>query len=180
MGHHYRPHRACSRICNLLFPELLISSRSLVEIEHKFLVSGPYKHLAISSSHIVQGYLCDDPRRTVRIRIRDDKAFITIKGPSSSDGLSRYEWEKTIDMKEAHELLDLCLPGTIDKHRYIVPWEGHKWEVDEFHGHLEGLILAELEVATADTEFKKPPFLDREVTGDPQYYNSQLRKTRKG
>lgn len=147
-----------------------------MEIEHKFLVSGPYKHLAIASHHIVQGYLCDDPKRTVRIRLRDDEAFITIKGVSSDDGLSRYEWEKPLSIEDAKELLNLCLPGTIDKHRYIVPWKGHEWEVDELHGHLEGLTLAELEVPTADTEFEIPPFLGSEVTGDPQYYNSQLRK----
>ena len=147
-----------------------------MEIEHKFLVSGPYKHLATDISHIVQGYLSDDPERTVRIRIRDDEAFITIKGPSSSDGLSRLEWEQPIPLDQAHQLLTLCLPGTIDKHRHIVPYEGHRWEVDEFHGHLEGLTLAELEVPSADTEFVAPPFLGPEVTGDPRYYNSQLRK----
>jgi len=147
-----------------------------VEIEHKFLVSGPYKHLATDISHIVQGYLSDDPERTVRIRIRDDEAFITIKGPSSSDGLSRLEWEQPIPLDQARQLLTLCLPGTIDKHRHIVPYEGHRWEVDEFHGHLEGLTLAELEVPSADTEFVAPPFLGPEVTGDPRYYNSQLRK----
>jgi CYTH domain-containing protein len=147
-----------------------------VEIEHKFLVSGPYKHLATDISHIVQGYLSDDPERTVRIRIRDDEAFITIKGPSSSDGLSRLEWEQPIPLNQARQLLALCLPGTIDKHRHIVPYEGHRWEVDEFHGHLEGLTLAELEVPSADTEFAIPPFLGPEVTGDPRYYNSQLRK----
>ena len=147
-----------------------------MEIEHKFLVSGPYKHLATDISHIVQGYLSDDPERTVRIRIRDDEAFITIKGPSSSDGLSRLEWEQPIPLDQAHQLLALCLPGTIDKHRHIVPYEGHRWEVDEFHGHLEGLTLAELEVPSADTEFVAPPFLGPEVTGDPRYYNSQLRK----
>jgi CYTH domain-containing protein len=147
-----------------------------VEIEHKFLVSGPYKHLATDISHIVQGYLSDDPERTVRIRIRDDEAFITIKGPSSSDGLSRLEWEQAIPLDQARQLLALCLPGTIDKHRHIVPYEGHRWEVDEFHGHLEGLTLAELEVPSADTEFAIPPFLGPEVTGDPRYYNSQLRK----
>ena len=147
-----------------------------MEIEHKFLVSGPYKHLATDISHIVQGYLSDDPERTVRIRIRDDEAFITIKGPSSSDGLSRYEWEQPIPLDQARQLLTLCLPGTIDKHRHIVPYEGHRWEVDEFHGHLEGLTLAELEVPSADTEFVAPPFLGPEVTGDPRYYNSQLRK----
>ena len=147
-----------------------------MEIEHKFLVSGPYKHLATDISHIVQGYLSDDPERTVRIRIRDDQAFITIKGPSSSDGLSRLEWEQPIPLDQARQLLTLCLPGTIDKHRHIVPYEGHRWEVDEFHGHLEGLTLAELEVPSADTEFAAPPFLGPEVTGDPRYYNSQLRK----
>ena len=147
-----------------------------MEIEHKFLVSGPYKHLATDISHIVQGYLSDDPERTVRIRIRDDEAFITIKGPSSSDGLSRLEWEQPIPLDQARQLLTLCLPGTIDKHRHIVPYEGHRWEVDEFHGHLEGLTLAELEVPSADTEFAIPPFLGPEVTGDPRYYNSQLRK----
>ena len=147
-----------------------------MEIEHKFLVSGPYKHLATDISHIVQGYLSDDPERTVRIRIRDDEAFITIKGPSSSDGLSRLEWEQPIPLDQARQLLTLCLPGTIDKHRHIVPYEGHRWEVDEFHGHLEGLTLAELEVPSADTEFAVPPFLGPEVTGDPRYYNSQLRK----
>lgn len=147
-----------------------------MEIEHKFLVSGPYKHLATDISHIVQGYLSDDPERTVRIRIRDDEAFITIKGPSSSDGLSRLEWEQPIPLDQARQLLALCLPGTIDKHRHIVPYEGHRWEVDEFHGHLEGLTLAELEVPSADTEFAIPPFLGPEVTGNPRYYNSQLRK----
>ena len=124
----------------------------------------------------MQGYLSDDPERTVRIRIRDDEAFITIKGPSSSDGLSRLEWEQPIPLDQARQLLTLCLPGTIDKHRHIVPYEGHRWEVDEFHGHLEGLTLAELEVPSADTEFAVPPFLGPEVTGDPRYYNSQLRK----
>ncbi|MBR3374037.1 MAG: CYTH domain-containing protein [Bacteroidaceae bacterium] len=147
-----------------------------MEIEHKFLVSGPYKHLATDISHIVQGYLSDDPERTVRIRIRDDEAFITIKGPSSSDGLSRLEWEQPIPLDQARQLLALCLPGTIDKYRHIVPYEGHRWEVDEFHGHLEGLTLAELEVPSADTEFVAPPFLGPEVTGNPRYYNSQLRK----
>ena len=147
-----------------------------MEIEHKFLVSGPYKHLATDISHIVQGYLSDDPERTVRIRIRDDQATLTIKGGSSSDGLSRYEWEQPIPLNQARQLLALCLPGTIDKHRYIVPYEGRRWEVDEFHGHLEGLTLAELEVPSADTKFTTPPFLGPEVTGNPRYYNSQLRK----
>ena len=147
-----------------------------MEIEHKFLVSGPYKHLATDISHIVQGYLSDDPERTVRIRIRDNQATLTIKGGSSSDGLSRLEWEQPIPLDQARQLLALCLPGTIDKHRHIVPYEGHRWEVDEFHGHLEGLTLAELEVPSTHTKFAIPPFLGPEVTGNPRYYNSQLRK----
>ena len=147
-----------------------------MEIEHKFLVSGPYKHLATDIRHLVQGYLSEDPERTVRIRIRDNQATLTIKGGSSSDGLSRLEWEQPIPLDQARQLLALCLPGTIDKHRHIVPYEGHRWEVDEFHGHLEGLTLAELEVPSTDTKFAIPPFLGPEVTVNPRYYNSQLRK----
>ena len=148
-----------------------------MEIEHKFLVRGPFKHLSRTCTHIVQGYLSDDPSRTVRIRIRNNEATLTIKGGSSVDGLSRYEWEKKIDIDEARQLMDLCLPDTIDKHRYIVEWAGHNWEIDEFHGPLEGLVMAELEVPTPDTTFELPPFIGKEVTGDPRYYNSQLRKT---
>ena len=147
-----------------------------MEIEHKYLVSGPYKHLAVDKVHIVQGYLSDDPVRTVRIRIRDGKAWLTVKGGSSSDGLSRYEWETAVADSDAENLLALCLPGVIDKHRYLVPWHGHTWEVDEFHGHLEGLVLAELEVPSVETTFPVPPFVGQEVTGDIRYYNSQLRK----
>ena len=148
-----------------------------MEIEHKYLVSGEFKHLASEVTHIVQGYISDEPERTVRIRVRNDQAFITIKGKSSASGLSRYEWEKEIPLTEAQELLALCLPGTIDKHRYLINYEGHTWEVDEFHGVLEGLVLAELEVETEDTQFSLPPFIGREVTGDKRYYNSQLRKS---
>lgn len=147
-----------------------------MEIEHKYLVSGPYKHLATEVHHIIQGYLSDSPERTVRIRLRDDRAFITIKGKSSASGLSRYEWEKEIPADEARQLLALCLPGTIDKHRYLVPYAGRTWEVDEFHGHLEGLTLAELEVETEAATFALPDFIGQEVTGAPRYYNSQLRR----
>lgn len=111
----------------------------------------------------------------MRIRIRGDKGFITIKGASSRDGLSRYEWEKEISLNEAKELMGLCLPGVIDKDRWIVPWEGRRWEVDEFHGRLEGLVMAELEVDDPKETFSRPPFVGMEVTGDPRYYNSQLR-----
>lgn len=148
-----------------------------MEIEHKYLVSGPYKEMATEVHHIIQGYLSDDPKRTVRIRLRDDEAFLTIKGASSASGLSRYEWERPIPADEARQLLTLCLPGTIDKHRHIIIYKGHRWEVDEFHGYLEGLVLAELEVESETTTFPLPPFVGQEVTGDPRYYNSQLRKT---
>ena len=147
-----------------------------MEIEHKFLVKGDYKSQACECHHIVQGYLSDDPCRTVRVRTWDEKGFLTIKGKSSASGLSRYEWEKEIPVAEAEDLLKLCLPGVIDKHRHIVNWHGAKWEVDEFHGFLAGLTLAEIEVESEDCTFDIPPFIGKEVTGDKSYYNSQLRK----
>lgn len=147
-----------------------------IETEHKYLVDGPFKHLSEGRTHVVQGYLNDDPQRTVRVRIRDDKGFLTIKGSSSKDGLSRYEWEKEIPVADAKSLIQLCLPGVIDKDRWIVRWEGHRWEVDAFHGALEGFSLAELEVDDPNEQFPLPPFVGKEVTGDPQYYNSALRK----
>lgn len=147
-----------------------------IETEHKYLVAGSFKHLSEGHTHVVQGYLNDDPQRTVRVRIRDDKGFLTIKGPSSKDGLSRYEWEKEIPVADAKSLIQLCLPGVIDKDRWIVRWEGHRWEVDEFHGALEGFSMAELEVNDPNEQFPLPPFVGKEVTGDPQYYNSALRK----
>ena len=146
-----------------------------MEIEHKYLVEGDFKSMATECHHIVQGYISDDPSRTVRVRVCDDKAFLTIKGRSSASGLSRYEWEREISLDDASELLKLCLPGTIDKHRHIVVYYGNRWEVDEFHGRLEGLVLAELEVESEDSTFDLPPFVGREVTGDKRYYNSQLR-----
>lgn len=147
-----------------------------IETEHKYLVAGSYKHLSEGHTHIVQGYLNDDPNRTVRIRIRAEKAYITIKGASSEDGLSRYEWEKEIPIDDAKKLLQLCLPGVIDKDRWIVWWEGHRWEVDEFHGDLDGFQMAELEVGNPEEQFSLPPFVGKEVTGDARYYNSSLRR----
>ena len=102
--------------------------------------------------------------------------YLTVKGESSENGLSRYEWEKEIAYADATDLLRLCLPGTIDKHRHVVIFDGRRWEVDEFHGSLEGLVLAELEVESEDAVFSIPPFVGKEVTGDRRYYNSQLRK----
>ncbi len=145
-----------------------------MEIERKFLVSEEFKHLAGKSYQIAQGYLSTVPERTVRIRIKGDKGFITIKGKSSESGLSRYEWEKEISTDEARELLMLCEPGIIDKIRYEVIYENQTFEVDEFFGENEGLVLAELELQSEESTFSKPDWLGKEVTGDIRYYNAQL------
>ncbi len=144
------------------------------ETERKFLVEGDFKSSVNGSYHIVQGYLCRDPERTVRIRIRDNQGFITVKGLGSDVGMTRFEWEKEISRDEAEALLHLCLPGVIDKTRYLADFGGHTFEIDEFHGAQQGLVLAEIELNAADESFEKPSWLGREVTGDPQYYNSNM------
>lgn len=146
-----------------------------LEIERKFLVSGDYKSFSTSHSHIVQGYICSDRGRTVRVRLRDEQGFLTIKGPSLDGGLSRYEFEKPITRDEAISLMHLCEPGVIDKIRWLVPVGAHTYEVDEFFGENEGLVVAEVELSAPDEPFEKAPFLAQEVTGDRRYYNSQLR-----
>ena len=122
----------------------------------------------------MQGYICSDPDRTVRVRVRGDKGFLTIKGRGSEDGLSRYEWEKEIPVSEAFELMALCGSGVIDKTRYLVPFGKHIYEVDVFHGANEGLVLAEIELSDEQEAFEKPSWLGEEVTGDVRYYNSML------
>lgn len=145
------------------------------EIERKFLVKDDgYKQMASSFSHIIQGYICRTTGRTVRVRLRDEKAYLTIKGPSPDGGLSRYEWEHEIPGREALELMQLCERGVIDKVRYLVPYGGHTFEVDEFFGANEGLVMAEVELDAVDEAFERPPFLGEEVTGDRRYYNSCL------
>ena len=147
-----------------------------LEIERKFLVlDSSYKHEAFASSHIRQGYICSDRGRTVRIRIRDEHAYITIKGPSLDGGLSRYEFEQEIPMDDAEKLLTLCEPGIIDKTRWLVKSGQHTIEVDEFHGENDGLIMAEVELKSRSEEPILPHFIGKEVTGDRRYYNSQLR-----
>ena len=148
-----------------------------MEIERKFLVKGDFRQEAYASSHIVQGYLSVNRLNSVRVRIRDDKGYITVKGKSTNGGLSRFEWEKEISAQEALDLLTLAEPGTIDKTRHMVKnTDGvHTWEVDEFHGQNEGLIMAEIELSSEDDTFDKPDWLGEEVTGDPRYYNSSLR-----
>ena len=147
------------------------------EIERKFLVKdSSYKDMAVSSSRIIQGYICSERGRTVRVRIRDNNGFLTIKGASADNGLSRYEWEHEIPVDEARELMKLCQPGMIDKTRYLVKFGKHIFEVDEFYGENEGLVVAEVELATVDEKHEVPPFLGEEVTGQVKYYNSFLMK----
>ena len=148
----------------------------MLEIERKFLVKGEYKHLASKSYRIAQGYLSTVSGRTVRVRIKGDKGYLTIKGMRSESGLSRYEWEKEIPLSEAQDLLQLCQPIIIDKTRYEVVFEGQTYEVDEFYGANEGLTVAELELPSEDATFSTPAWLGEEVTQSKQYNNSYLSK----
>lgn len=146
------------------------------EIERKFLVVGPFHELAGKRTRIVQGYLCSVPERTVRVRIKGAQGFLTIKGIGNASGASRYEWEREIPLEEAEQLLALCEPGVIDKIRYLVTVGRHTFEVDEFHGENEGLVVAELELSSEDEAFPRPEWLGVEVTGDTRYYNAMLMK----
>ena len=158
-------------------PSLLIYKGMALEIERKFLVKDDsYKAMAYSASRIAQGYICSARGRTVRVRIRDEKGYLTIKGPADSMGLGRYEWEKEIPVQEAQELMRLCEPGMIDKTRYLVKSGKHVFEVDEFYGENEGLTVADVELESADESYEKPDFIGEEVTGDVRYYNSFLMK----
>jgi adenylate cyclase len=146
------------------------------EIERKFLVKGSFKELAFRESRIAQGYICSLPERSVRIRIKGNFAYITIKGIGNGSGISRFEWEKEIPVDEAEELMRLCEPGTIDKTRYEIRVGMHIVEVDEFHGENQGLILAEIELEDENEDLEKPDWLGEEVTGDERYYNVNLIK----
>lgn len=146
------------------------------EIERKFLVRGEFKSSAYASEQIAQGYLSSVPERTVRVRMKGDKGFLTIKGIADEAGVSRYEWEKEISVNEARELMKLCEPGMIDKIRYLVKCGAHVFEVDEFHGENEGLVLAEVELQSVAEHFDRPEWLGEEVTGDKRYYNAMLSK----
>ena len=149
----------------------------MIEIERKFLVTSDlYKTEAYRQSRIVQGFLNTDKERTVRVRIRGDKGFLTIKGESSSNGLSRFEWEREIPIIEAENLLKLCEKGVIEKIRYELKVGNHIFEVDEFYGDNTGLVIAEIELASETEIYEKPNWLGVEVTGDIRYYNAQLSK----
>ena len=147
-----------------------------LEIERKYLVlDDSYKREAFSSYHIQQGYICSGRGRTVRIRIKDERAYLTIKGPSVNGGLSRSEFEYAIPLADAQELMKLCEPGIIDKTRWLVKSGDFIFEVDEFHGDNAGLVVAEVELQSETDQPVLPPFIGIEVTGDRRYYNSQLR-----
>ena len=147
------------------------------EIERKFLVKGDFKSEAFKAIRITQGYLSSVPDRIVRVRVKGAEGYITIKGICNASGVSRFEWEKEIPVEEVKSLLELAEPGVIDKTRYLVKnTDGkHVWEVDEFHGDNEGLIIAEVELADEKEPFDKPAWLGEEVTGNPKYFNSMLK-----
>jgi len=145
-----------------------------IEIERKFLVQGEWKSKAYDRTHIEQGYFETAPGRTVRVRIRDDKAYLTIKGPATEDGLARYEFETEVSLEDGRQLMNLCRPERIVKNRYLIHDGPHTIEVDEFEGDNEGLVMAEIELNSEDEAFIKPDFLDKEVTGDRRFYNRYL------
>jgi adenylate cyclase len=146
------------------------------ETERKFLVRGEFRHDAVKSIDILQRYLSVDPLKTIRIRIADDEAFLTVKSPGKTGAIARGEWEFAIPVDDAKDLMEICLPGSVVKTRYIVPAGRRKFEVDVFHDKNEGLVIAEIELGSEDEEFKKPGWLGDEVTGDPRYYSSALIK----
>ena len=149
----------------------------MIEIERKFLItSEDFKKEATSKTYIVQGFLNKDPERTVRVRLKEEKGYLTIKGNSSKDGTTRFEWETEITKEEAKKMLLICEKGVIEKYRYEVPYKENLFEVDEFLGENEGLTIAEIELKEVAQPFKKPAWLGEEVTGVTKYYNSQLSK----
>ncbi|MFA6335009.1 MAG: CYTH domain-containing protein [Bacteroidales bacterium] len=146
----------------------------MLEIERKFLVTGEFRVYSTDFKTIKQGYLSSVPERSVRIRVKGKRGFITIKGASGTGGISRFEWEREISASDAEELLKLCEPGIIEKNRYEVVAGSHVYEVDEFLGDNIGLIIAEIELKNEDEDFEKPEWLGKEVTGDVRYYNTWL------
>jgi adenylate cyclase len=146
------------------------------ETERKFLVKGEFRHLAVRQIQITQSYLLKDPYKTIRLRIADDKAHLTIKTPLTFETIARNEWEFQIAISDATEMLKICLPGKVIKTRYLIPSGRHTFEVDAFHDKNEGLVIAELELESENEQFDIPEWLGEEVTGNPAYYNSNLAK----
>ncbi len=149
----------------------------MIEIERKFLVtSDEYKTAAFAKNEIGQGYLNSTPERTVRVRIKGNKGYLTIKGKGNESGMSRFEWEKEIPVSEAKSLLELCEKGVISKTRFEIKVGNHVYEVDEFYGENSGLVIAEIELKSETETFEKPSWLGNEVTNNEQYYNAYLSK----
>lgn len=146
------------------------------ETERKFLVKGEFRHLVSKEIKIIQSYLTIDREKTIRLRIANDKAFLTVKSRPKQNSITRNEWEVAINVKDAEEMMSICLPGRIAKTRYLVPSGRHTIEVDVFHEKNEGLIIAEIELNSDDEYFEKPDWLGEEVTGLSQYYNANLIK----
>jgi adenylate cyclase len=146
------------------------------ETERKFLIRSEFRHLAVKEIKITQSYLSIDPDKTIRLRIADDKAYLTIKSRPRRNSITRNEWEIEIPVKDAEEMMNICLPGRIVKTRYLVPSGNHTFEVDVFLEKNEGLIIAEIELKSDDEHFDKPTWLGEEVTGIPKYYNANLIK----
>ncbi len=147
------------------------------EIERKYLVvDDSFKELSHKQTRITQGYLSSVPERTVRVRVKGDKGFLTIKGIGSASGASRFEWEREISTEDAEALMEICEPGVIDKTRYLVDYGGLTFEVDEFYGDNQGLVVAEAELESEEQSVDKPAWVGEEVTGDAKYYNSMLMK----
>ena len=149
----------------------------MIEIERKFLViNDSFKNEFRNKIRITQQYLSSIPERSVRIRVKGNEAYITIKGLGDNSGISRFEWEKEISVSDANDLFTLCEPGVIDKTRYIIKNGQHIFEVDEFYGDNKGLIIAEIELSSEKESFDRPDWLGDEVTGDVKYFNSMLIK----
>jgi adenylate cyclase len=146
------------------------------ETERKFLIKGEFRHLAVRKTEMVQTYLTIDPEKTIRLRIADDIAYLTVKSRPRMNSITRNEWEVEIPITDAREMMNLCLPGRIVKTRYLVPSGKHIYEIDVFHEKNDGLVVAEIELQYDDEQFEKPDWLGEEVTGLPQYYNANLIK----
>lgn len=146
------------------------------ETERKFLVKGEFRHLAIKEISIIQAYLSIDPDKTIRVRVADNQAFLTIKNRSRINSISRSEWEFPIPFSDANDIMRVCFPAKIIKTRYHIPTGDHTFEVDVFHGKHEGLIIAEIELNSEDESFERPEWLGEEVTGNPEYYNANMIK----
>ena len=151
-----------------------VQGSGCTEIERKFLVKGDFEKDVLTRKRIVQGYICAEEARTVRVRIQGDEGFLTIKSASNERGWSRYEFEQPVALADAEELLKLCLPSVIDKVRHWIRVGNHLWEVDVFQGDNEGLVVAEIELSSEEETFELPAWAGEEVTGDPKYYNARL------